>query len=1318
MARKSVSRSRTKDGQRSIVRWYAPADPATGKGHQHLARTFTSDEDADRFERRLESVLKDDPITAEDAFQELLEAVGAGRVIVPLLGARLSVASAVSSGPRLRGYLLRLKTKIDGQDAGPYHEWLDRNGWPDPRELHAEVELPAVPGTDAADWREVFYNLTLGSGADAVAAAKLVARFRDEVLHGLQSSTSHAFVAFLTRLLNWRLLLTTSLDDLLEQVLKEQEVTAHRLAVPDSGLLAVPDALDEAVRDGVKVVKLYDTTPDQLLHEPRRLHGSGLEVFKKYLPKSALLVVLGEDGDRRVLQLVAELADDPSARRDLKVLWVSRHRPPAEVLRAATGTVGYVLYDDEELFLHEFYGHLRAFHELRDPYPVSALPYRAIPQVPPRVEPPDEAVAREIRARNQPAVVFQGVSDPASQSARLARYHKTLCASYDIIRADAEEADSLDTFVQMILTQFRRFDPALPPTVLSDIAYDETSPDRRDPRLARLLQAMGRGNYLIALDALEEFGTSHIEPDEGDSPPELRAVRRDLFAECATEREKVFEFLCELLRHAKEFGTSRLAIAYAPRAPAGPREQEFVALANDLPAADFEEPAVTANRRPPDDADRAALPDDARGLLLLASAFRRPRSQSLLAYLGKNTDVRRAIGTLLARPSAGGMGSVGADAGWEVEKLLAGLGEKGLLIRQDGGFYRMPRAVRDRVYREAVGRARTNPEVQAALANLHDLIAIAYHEKVFLPSDDATAFIESVFHRLGSLHHPDQVRAGGRLRLLISHLAQEHGRLLAQGHAGLLVRWLKRLRTYDFVMIYPPPLDDNARDVRRALCDLEADVRRHAADFRGCIRIRLQQIGHRLDKDGHGGTTGPRARAVETRVEQLDRCEYSALSKSLMHVLTDRDRGSLPAPVWRRLLDHIFQIAVCLSGLRQFGEASELLSQILKDVGAADKPEKARGAGKQPAKHSRDRDLMNMQVRCHYRLMTLHLEQIRLWDYPREEVEWHLGEAERAYEAAQALLEEYLQSDPPARPMGGADNSFYQRYRCYIEALQCRVAYLRAHSRVLLARPGDEPTPAAWGREFTQALEFIRQASAKATRLEGQRATELAPAVCKLMETELLMLYADCESRLPDGGAETSPRDKLKRAQDALARAGHALLRSHRNVWWYTWYYALGAQLRHELFAWSFHRRAGQEDKNARESYLAAGLAAISSGLDNIAKDQARRQYLETLWGQLYIGLFLHNALAGDAPFSPDRSPARRARFGEEVMSKWKELNDHAGLSWYLECAGATVERLTHSLCQDKLVAQSDDLRQTLLRLEKKYLGRARPLEIAPRNSR
>jgi hypothetical protein len=233
--------------------------------------------------------------------------------------------------------------------------------------------------------------------------------------------------------------------------------------------------------------------------------------------------------------------------------------------------------------------------------------------------------------------------------------------------------------------------------------------------------------------------------------------------------------------------------------------------------------------------------------------------------------------------------------------------------------------------------------------------------------------------------------------------------------------------------------------LRGHLCDLEADVRRNATDFIGCITIRLRQIADRLQELSNQQELTAEAKktcqqwkkeleeAAIRLVEAGDGVGEIVLASEVVRMLCQDVLGSNHLQllagrgsgfeIAKRLLHQVLDIAVCLQGMRkQYSLARDLIMAARSVV------ERVNG---RLAPEIRNK-ILAFQVQCSFRLMGHALSQIYPW--PQSEIDEDLLEiAWNEFGKGRDVLQMYP----------GWGNQEYGRYKCYLSTLGARVAYLR-----------------------------------------------------------------------------------------------------------------------------------------------------------------------------------------------------------------------------------------------------------------------------------
>ncbi|MET0794889.1 MAG: hypothetical protein ABW061_25445, partial [Polyangiaceae bacterium] len=335
-------------------------------------------------------------------FAALREAWCSGRPIVPLFGAGISVSAAIPFGKQLQDYLVRVKclSHLDGWRE--CDEYLLAKGWPGRHQLNAELwaklggelqitldqhrreiarelflselgnarptvrsafeallkdgkaddlgrvrqdrvtqALRGTLSTFVPDWLPLIHHLAGGSDS-------LIEAFFDRLVRGRLPGASHQFIAYLAKLLGWRLILTTNFDELIENSLRNDGFNPVVYEFVRGG--ALPDPY--LVQRNLAVLKLhggaFGLRTGFELHEP--LDQQTLTMFTRYVPPDALLLVVGQGGtERRVMTLVHALAARSQAYQH-NVVWLHYAERPEQFSKRLSSRVLLAQYGDAASF--------------------------------------------------------------------------------------------------------------------------------------------------------------------------------------------------------------------------------------------------------------------------------------------------------------------------------------------------------------------------------------------------------------------------------------------------------------------------------------------------------------------------------------------------------------------------------------------------------------------------------------------------------------------------------------------------------------------------------------------------------------------------------------------------------------------------------------------------------------------------------------------------------------------------------------------------------------------------------------------------------
>jgi len=689
---------------------------------------------------------------------------------------------------------------------------------------HADTFMPRQRHSEGwkllGRWPDLVHQVT---GGDVDYARGLFERLQ----HGRRAALSHRFLAFLTRLLGIPLFFSTTFDDLLEEALRAEQVDHTVFALEAGRRFPSPGQ----VRKTTAVVRM-DGDLHNLLGGPMYLplEQTCLKDFEDCLPHRPLLLVLGSSGgDRRVLDMVRRVARHPDCQGLRSVLWLHYEAvvPPSvtSLPELDESSCRFVRVIHPGLFLSHLYAALTSRH------PASSKAYLAHPQRPIGLQPRDavpeklepartKAGVRLYHNRTRSCYLFTNLPLPGAgglvpkrgpggapvrpamtnASERLAAFVNNL-PLHTPIWIDLEAQYTLAGVVGAIIDQCRTYDPLVTPSVLP-LGEDDTARDLAVGKGAsRVLDALSRGRYVLALDALEAYTWPHtVHHGDLESDSEDPQQRRLLIEFLNWKRRPLIEFLKRLIEGAEQLHSSLVCMSLGPpesrrcdsytemldalaavevelRAALGAQEQDgwvypnsgqgqaYIAPGpgNDL-AGVLAAPAIA----PPDGTTfrwAAANPDDSasRLALLCLSCFRRTRHL---------VGLRGILGPLVLD----GSDVRGEESYRRVDEALEWFIDAEYLLPVEGGGYWMRRQLRDEIYAAnssqtgtAVLRGlvqglqdRGQPRPEALVRTIlqclllsfhHDRIARYYYFNNYVQSQDAFAFFEYVYHRVSSIRY-------------------------------------------------------------------------------------------------------------------------------------------------------------------------------------------------------------------------------------------------------------------------------------------------------------------------------------------------------------------------------------------------------------------------------------------------------------------------------------------------------------------------------------------------------------------------------------
>jgi hypothetical protein len=793
-------------------------------------------------------------VTQDILVRELAEWWDRGFGFVPLLGAGISVESGIPTLQRLVQYLAKVGCYIDNQvfSRSPrptelpdiYHHdpsiYLREIGWPNINHLNAELwdwhdkklgrgvtatdsltksvqsyllthleqtepDLAASINTDVSikgDWKSLIGGLTSGNP-----------EFSDTLFQNIianrKPGQSHRFLAFLTDLLDWRLILTINFDNLIETALslEGKKHTVYEITHDD----LPPHA--SLVRNNLSVIKLHGGAfalrVGERLNYP--LDFESKNRILAYLPRDPILLVMGCGGwDRRIMELAESVADDAnSSGETLRVLWLHFEKSPAlpvrKLVHRSKGRVKTCRVQDPSAFLSHLYCAIAHRH------PVSAHPYQALLRVPTEQHSESENSGRrknvheEIEATKHPRSnlkkpivpnsllersvnvhVFSNIghysktgNSPLLTTRRIRNFLANYNQTHSVIWIDMATLDTVGGLVNELLSQFRLHDP--------DLAHAVLLSERNEPnkeatnRAVRLIHAaLRRGTYVIILDGFEQFGR----------PPTVHhGLSESSVSKVVPNFKELKKFFLDLVQPAELLRESVLCIgvdAFKQRYDHGTPSDQYQDMRDSLEDLVDEigelRNSTVYDLEPGDLWDALHKKAEAKFATLSKLVNTEPLKigkyvipHSLMPFLFGLAAMRRPRSIVAIYRIAVATVSVGEKSSCthtEIDEITNYLVKFGFLQRLEGGFFWMDHRLRDRIYGAFTKNTRTG-DIQrfrnepswsdddstlntvrnqlCIIYRIHELLAKYYYDDVFLGSHDVVSFFEFLYHQVSTI---------------------------------------------------------------------------------------------------------------------------------------------------------------------------------------------------------------------------------------------------------------------------------------------------------------------------------------------------------------------------------------------------------------------------------------------------------------------------------------------------------------------------------------------------------------------------------------
>ncbi len=542
--------------------------------------------------------------TRNDLLRSLEDAYETGRPIVPLVGAGISVESGYPLTSQIVRYLAKAHHFLDSKfylsddkaRKDPDHvlhysreEHLSIYGWPDPFELNEVLWNEDGDLSTRISMRELtehiykkhlrdesrghldrqealVWLLTLPDAAGALperiryvasspvanphwrAFLRWVTGSRDDHVdnlfqmlnRGRLPGNSHRFLVFLSRLLGWRLILTTNFDDLIERAMRSEGLFPTVFDVWRDAEL--PHEL--LVGGRLSIVKLhgsaYGLRVGESLDAPLKPHET--EKVLRYMPDNPLLLVLGYGGqDRRIMDLVRAVLERAkrNRRRGPHVAWAHFESEYPDPLRKLLDDIkqhpaplkakdldAYIVAGrtfDAGSFLIGLYSRYTSAH------PSTAGSYR-LGQGRPLGLTMKRFIGAATSASNcadhSCVHIFCGApqsdgddEDPATtrpeccpvdvSSIAMSEYVSERSSTHTPIWFHASMFQSLEELIAAVIAECRKHDSTLPSYVLpvgGDDVQSEYGSEELKKGIRLVRTALRRGAYILAIDEIASFG--------------------------------------------------------------------------------------------------------------------------------------------------------------------------------------------------------------------------------------------------------------------------------------------------------------------------------------------------------------------------------------------------------------------------------------------------------------------------------------------------------------------------------------------------------------------------------------------------------------------------------------------------------------------------------------------------------------------------------------------------------------------------------------------------------------------------------------------
>lgn len=402
----------------------------------------------------------------------------------------------------------------------------------------------------------------------------LVDRLFSEFESELFPAQAHRLLALLQPKLGIPLVLTTNFDRFLERAFTEEGLAPRVFDIHRSAEL--PDPI--LVERQLSVLKLHGSAYGLRFGERLRqkLEIEAREYLKQYLPKNALILVIGFSGsERRMMQLLQSFVE--TADQDIdkpRLIWIQGPGDPGPLYEEFTAKDKNIEKKDKKIrscqvkhadtFLQELYFKIASSHQ------ASTQPYLSQPKQ--YLTELDISLDTEKKPNtqseiNKPVHFFSVDSvdsvdiDLTKPSGSLASLAATAFVqslrTYRVIWIDLENHNSLESLIAEFFDCIKQVDPKSPNfkfSLLNQGAELDNPNKVIQKTVERICDVFHRGKYVLVLDSLESFGRP---PMVHHGVPNLS---NKLSNEFEIQVKKLIIFVIELFKRACDFKDSYLVL--------------------------------------------------------------------------------------------------------------------------------------------------------------------------------------------------------------------------------------------------------------------------------------------------------------------------------------------------------------------------------------------------------------------------------------------------------------------------------------------------------------------------------------------------------------------------------------------------------------------------------------------------------------------------------------------------------------------------------------------------------------------------------------